>query len=394
MARVPEAFRSDQSRELYRQDFRAIGKIIEQDADEILARWYERAQQEQIHGGTTERQEMLNELRAQVRSMGKRLQEQTEEFLEHPEKVARAHGVTRWRSGWSVAEVVADYQILHQITLEHIGKKHKERLTYREAMVIAMLFDMSIENAVEAFAEEVGKRNTEINDELRRSNHDLENFANIASHDLQEPLRMVTGFLGLLRDRSSLEFDEQSAEWLRFAVAGADRMSKLLRGLLAYARIGARGAEPTAVDANEALRLAMDNLRIAIAEAGATVASEHLPKVLFDQAQLMQVFQNLIANAVKFRRPDESPHVNISCQEREGEWLFRVADNGIGIPPHQKDRVFEMFFQADRTSNQTGTGIGLAVCKRVVERHGGRIWVESEQGKGSTFCFTASPVKQ
>jgi light-regulated signal transduction histidine kinase (bacteriophytochrome) len=242
---------------------------------------------------------------------------------------------------------------------------------------------------VEAHAAEVRKREAEIQAELRRSNRDLEHFAHIASHDLQEPLRMVRGFLDLLRKKAGPQLDPEATECLNFALDGASRMSKLLTGLLLYARVGSQGVEPTPVSAEKALDEALLNLHEAVAEAGAVVERAALPELLYDATQLVQVLQNLIANAVKYRRPEVPPRIAIRSQRQDGGWLLSVRDNGLGMPPEILERVFDMFYRLERGGEQAGSGVGLAVCKRIVERHGGRIWVESQEGQGSTFHFTA-----
>jgi PAS domain S-box-containing protein len=225
-------------------------------------------------------------------------------------------------------------------------------------------------------------------EELERSNEDLQQFANVASHDLQEPLRMVSGFLKLLEDRYAPQLDDKANEYIGYSVEGATRMSQLITDLLAYSRVGSKGKELRPTDADKALAGAMANLRGSIQEAGATVTHEELPTVKADSTQVMQLFQNLIGNAIKFRSPDRPCQVHISAKQSEGQWVFAVRDNGIGIPPEQSERVFVIFQRLHGREKYPGTGIGLAICKKIVERHGGRIWVGSSPGEGSTFCFT------
>ncbi|MEJ5199809.1 MAG: ATP-binding protein, partial [Anaerolineae bacterium] len=235
--------------------------------------------------------------------------------------------------------------------------------------------------------------------ELRRSNADLEQFAHVASHDLQEPLRMVIGFLDLLAERYRGRLDRDAEEFIGFAVDGARRMQNLINALLDYARVSTRGQERRPVDANRALEEALWNLDRAIAEAGATVTHDPLPAVLADPTQLMQLFQNLIGNAIKFRRA-EPPVVHISAQPmicpetRIAMWEFQVRDNGIGIAAEDIGRIFGLFERLHTRQEYPGEGIGLAMCKKIVERHGGRIWVESVPGQGSTFHFTLPAAEQ
>lgn len=224
--------------------------------------------------------------------------------------------------------------------------------------------------------------------ELARSNRDLEQFAYIASHDLQEPLRSVAAYLDLLARRYGDRFDEDGTEFLAFATDGARRMQRMIRDLLAYSRVGTRGREfePTAADA--ALDTALVTLQLAVEDAGAVITRDPLPTVEADPAQLTGLFQNLLANAVKFHRPDVAPLVHVRAQATDGAWQFAVTDNGIGIPQDQRDRIFGLFQRLHPAREHAGSGIGLAICKRIVERHGGRIWVESAPGTGSTFFFT------
>jgi PAS domain S-box-containing protein len=226
-----------------------------------------------------------------------------------------------------------------------------------------------------------------IND-LYRSNQELEQFAYIASHDLQTPLRSITGFLDLLSRRYKGKLDSQADEFISFALGGAQRMHQLINDILAFSRVGTRGKPFEHLESREPLDWALGNLRAEIEEAGVEVTSDWLPMVIGERDQLAQLFQNLVGNAIKYRRPGEPPRIHIAAKEREGEWEFRVQDNGIGIDPQYARRIFQIFQRLHTVGEYPGTGIGLAICKKIVERHGGRIWVESEPGKGSTFFFT------
>lgn len=229
--------------------------------------------------------------------------------------------------------------------------------------------------------------------ELERSNSDLERFAYVVSHDLQEPLRMVSLFINLLAKEYGGRLDATADEYIQFAVDGAKRMHRQIQDLLAYSRIQTRGGALYPTSAESALAAALWNLEVAIEEAGATVTHDPLPAVQADAAQLTQVFQNLVGNAVKFRRT-VPPHVHIAAHPMESgdsashAWEFTVADNGIGIDPECYERIFGVFQRLHTEQQYPGTGIGLAICQRIVERHQGKIWVESTPGAGSTFYFT------
>ena len=224
-------------------------------------------------------------------------------------------------------------------------------------------------------------------EEIARSNRELENYAYIASHDLQEPLRMITSYLQLLEKEYGDELDSEALNYISFAVDGATRMNAMIDGLLAYSRVDTRRLEPALIDCGEALGKALANLEVAIEESGAKVTYDHLPRVMGDEVQLTQVFQNLIANALKFRRED-SPEIHVSVRDEHGEWVFSISDNGIGIEPEYGDRIFTIFQRLHTPEEYQGTGIGLALAKKIIERHKGRIWVDSVPGKGSTFHFT------
>jgi len=223
--------------------------------------------------------------------------------------------------------------------------------------------------------------------ELARSNHELAQFASVASHDLQEPLRMVSAYLDLLRLRCADRLDDKGLEYLGYVLDGAMRMRRLINDLLTYSQIGSRDAPRSQVDAEAVLTEVLANLSATIAESGATVSHGELPRLWMDRVQLVQLFQNLIGNALKFTSP-RPPTVRISARRAGDDWVFSVADNGIGIDPHHHQQIFELFRRLHSGDRYPGTGIGLASCKRIVELCGGRIWVESAVDVGTTFHFS------
>jgi PAS domain S-box-containing protein len=235
-----------------------------------------------------------------------------------------------------------------------------------------------------AHLEELVLQRTE---DLGRSNRDLEQFAYVASHDLQEPLRAVAGFVSLLRQRYQGRLDEKADTYIDAAIDGATRMQTLIGDLLSYSRVGTKGRALEPTGARASLNDALTNLRASLEESGAVLHVEPLPSVRADGVQLTQLYQNLIANAVKFRS-DQPPEIGVGARREQEAWLFWVRDNGIGIDPQYAERIFLIFQRLHTRTKYPGTGIGLAICKRIVERHGGRIWVESQPGQGATFYFT------
>jgi PAS domain S-box-containing protein len=223
--------------------------------------------------------------------------------------------------------------------------------------------------------------------ELKRSNTELEQFAYIASHDLQEPLRAVAGMVQLLQKRYQGQLDQRADEYISLAIDGATRMQTLINDLLAYSRVERRGNPIQSIDANKSLASALRNLQISIAEQGATITNDPLPTLEADPTQLTQLFQNLIGNAIKFHG-ETPPQIHIAAEDLGEGWRFSVHDNGIGIEPQYFERVFLIFQRLHTRREYSGTGIGLSVCKKIVEWHGGRIWIESQIGRGSTFYFT------
>lgn len=235
--------------------------------------------------------------------------------------------------------------------------------------------------------EDLEKRVIDRTLELKRSNEDLEQFAYVASHDLQEPLRMITNYLQLLRQRYKEQLDTNAHDFIGFALDGSKRMNQLIHDLLSYSRVGTHGKELVVTECGQALADALANLTVAIEESKAEITHDTLPSVVGDEVQLTQLFQNLIGNAVKFRG-DVPPKIHVGVQRKGADWEFTVRDNGIGIAEQDFQRIFIVFQRLHSREKYPGTGIGLSVCKKIVERHGGRIWVESKVGRGTTFHFT------
>lgn len=227
--------------------------------------------------------------------------------------------------------------------------------------------------------------------DLARSNSELEQFAHLASHDLQEPLRSVTSFLQLLSMKYGGKMDPKADQYINYAVEGSKRMKDLIDALLTYSRLGSRKGHFETLNFSEALNHALKNLKVAIEESGAVVTFDPLPTLKADTTQIVELFQNLISNAIKFH-DIQPPHVHVSCEKKQDEWIFSVRDNGIGIEPQYFERIFQMFQRLHTKEEFEGTGIGLTICKKIAENHGGNIWVQSERGKGATFYFSLKEI--
>jgi signal transduction histidine kinase len=259
-----------------------------------------------------------------------------------------------------------------------------------EVRVLERTEDLSRTNEV-LHAEIAGRKRAEKEimryaDELKRSNYELQQFACVASHDLQEPLRMISSYLQLIERRYKSKLDPDADEFIEYAVDGAKRLQNMINGLLEYSRVETSGESFESVDCEKVLVDTLANLKVAIEESSTVITHDPLPTVMADRSQVLQLFQNLIGNAIKFRS-QEAPRIHVTAGHEDDEWTFSVKDNGIGIEEQYKDRIFDLF-QRLHSRGYSGTGIGLSVCKRIVERHGGKIWLESRVGKGSTFYFT------
>jgi PAS domain S-box-containing protein len=301
----------------------------------------------------------------------------------HPDD--RPHALELWKSA---VESKAPYDV------EYRMRRYDGEYRYFAARAVPVLNDDgSVREWVgtctdihdRKLAEESIQRYSE---ELKRSNQELEHFAYVSSHDLQEPLRTLASFAQLLSENYRGRLDSDANEFIAFMVDGAKRMQTLIDDLLSFSRVGTRGKPLAPVACEEVMRAVLDDLEVAITESGAQVTHDPLPEVMGDDVQLRQLLQNLTGNALKFRKPDQPPHVHVSAARSGNGWHFSVRDNGIGIDPGFFDRIFIIFQRLHNRQDYAGTGIGLAVCKKIVERHGGRIWPESDPGQGSTFHFT------
>ncbi len=282
---------------------------------------------------------------------------------------------------------------------------HQNNLRLQEQAELLRQSELHLEKLVKERTEKLNQAIAE----LARSNAELEQFAYVASHDLQEPLRAISGYLQIIERRHKGKLDAETDRFITGAVEGAGRMKAMIDALLNYSRVGRRDVPFGLVECSSVLEQALQNLRVAVEESGATVTHDPLPPLMADNIQMVQLFQNLVGNAIKFHKPGKPPQIHISAKRLpssalspdsalpEGEelgvreddgWLFAVSDNGIGIEPQYAGRIFQIFQRLHTRQEYPGTGIGLAVCRKIIEHHGGKIWVESEFGKGATFLFT------
>ncbi len=311
--------------------------------------------------------------------IGKTIREMVPDL--HPETELRLRQVIE--TGLPVLDV--------ELTAQAPGKPGEVRTCleqwcpYKDSRGKVLGLNIEVEDISERKKSEACLRQT--SGELVRSNNDLEHFACVVSHELQEPLRMVTGFCGLLKERFDGKLDESAAQYLSLAVDGAQRMQALIQALLTYSRVGNPGEPALPIHMEDALRAALDTLKDSIGDAGARITAEPLPTVPGNALQLAQVFQNLIGNALKYRAKT-APEVHISAKREDRVWLISVRDNGMGFDPLDAGKIFTIFQRLHTREEYPGTGIGLAICKKIIDRHGGRIWADSLPGRGSTFFFT------
>ncbi len=228
----------------------------------------------------------------------------------------------------------------------------------------------------------------QLQDSLSDSNAALEQFAYVASHDLQEPLRTMSNYAQLLNKRYKGKFDEDGDRFLGFIVDASQRMSTLIQDLLEYARAATEEERPASVSLDEDLEAALTHLTQAVEESSATITHDPMPTIEVDRGQMVRLFQNLIGNALKYRKPDEAPKIHVSAEQTHHDWLITVQDNGIGFDPQYASGIFAPFKRLHQAGDYPGTGVGLAICRRIVESHGGRIWAESKAGEGAAFRFT------
>lgn len=268
-------------------------------------------------------------------------------------------------------------------TIDEVGRNIKWMMTMAENAVLKT-YNEKLQNEIKE-RERIQKELNLVMKELKRSNQDLVYFAYSVSHDLQEPLRMITSYLQLLKKRYSKKLDSNADEFIEFAVDGARRLQKMIHDLLDFSRIQTKGQPFQDVDLNQVFEEVLSNLSMTIEETNTTIDKQVLPSIKGDPSQLVSLFQNILSNAIKYRRSDVTPHIEIKVNEDELEWIISISDNGIGIEEDYLSEIFKIFRRLHTRQDYPGTGIGLAICERIVLRHNGVIWVESQYGEGSIF---------
>ncbi len=256
-----------------------------------------------------------------------------------------------------------------------------------ETNIFSILSDVSELENIAAHWSKIAEESERKAVELARSNEELEQFAYVASHDLQEPLRKIKSFTELFAQRFKGKIDEKADKYIYYIIDSTARMQGLINDLLSYSRVSSQGQPFKMTDCEKALDYAISNYQMAIKESDAEITHDKLPSIVADESQLIQVFQNLIGNAIKFSG-EKSPRIHISAKDEHSEWIFSIQDNGIGIEAKYAERIFIIFQRLHSREESPGSGIGLSICRKIAERHGGRIWVESTPGEGSTFYFT------
>lgn len=322
---------------------------------------------------TNQGQEFMDRIRAAIQDMESKESKQLQNWLKAKEEEAQRVQVLFLLG--IVLNLIAFYLVCHAIQQET-----NER---RQAEASLKQLNEQLDSKVQERTAEL----KEVNTSLLLSNRELEQFAYVASHDLQEPLRAVNSYTQLLARKYQGNLDAKADKYIGYIVEGSTRMQQLINDLLELSRVGTRCKDLKPTDCEAVLSQVLDNLKVALAENNALITHDPLPTVMGDQTQLIQLFQNLIGNAIKFRG-EEPPRVHVSAVQQEHEWAFEVCDNGIGMEAEYFERIFMIFQRLNSRKEYPGTGIGLAVCKKIVERHGGRIWVESTLGSGTTFHFT------
>ena len=374
--------------EIHAQRYPRIGGIIDESMESIVMAWWRRSRADQPGASFEDAADALARMRGFLRSLARQLAS-TDLEASLTQRRATGLGELRWKQGEDISQVVRDYQTLRLALIEHLDRELDTPLTRDEWMALSLNIDEAIDAAVSGFSEQEAQARDENERELEKSNRELQRFAHVVAHELKSPLNSQALGLKLLELQVGKEhFDENASQTLQAAVNAVEQMTNLINELLSYAEMESEEeSEPQPTPCDEVIRQVLENLTVEITRNGAEILYGQLPVVLAKPTSLLLLLQNLIGNAIHYRR-EQRPRIQIEATDADDRWLFRMADNGAGIQPEDQTRIFQMFVRAHAELRPRGTGIGLAMCRRIVEDCGGRIWVESQPGSGSTFLFT------
>jgi signal transduction histidine kinase len=374
--------------EIHAQRYPRIGGIIDESTERIMRAWWRRSRADQPGASFEDAADALARVRGFLRSLARQLAS-TDPEASLTKRPATGLGELRWKQGEEISQVVRDYQILRLVLIEHLDRELDTPLTRDEWTAHSLSIDEAIDAAVSAFSEQEARARDEHQRELEQSNRELQRFAHVVAHELKSPLNAQALGIKLLELQVGKEhFDENARQPLQTAINSVEQMKDLINELLRYAEIEAEDeSEPQPTPCDAVISQVLENLTVEITKSGAEILYSQLPVVLAKPTGLLLLLQNLIGNAIHYRGK-RRPQIRIEASDADDFWLFRVADNGAGIPPEDQTRIFQMFVRAHEQLRPRGTGIGLAMCRRIVEDGGGRIWVESQPGCGSTFFFT------
>jgi signal transduction histidine kinase len=379
-------------RQIHAQRYPRIGGIIGRSMETIVLEWWRRCRGDQPDVSDAPAEDFCVRARGFLRSLAHQL-ESTDPAAWLPRRRATGLGELRWEQGADISQVVRDYQTLRLVLLEHLDRELDTPVTRDESMALSLNIDEAINAAVTTFAQQEAAARDDYEHELEQSNQELRRFAHVVAHELKSPLNTQALSMRLLQLQVGKDhFDEKASQTLQRATESVAQMTSLINELLRYAEIEHEEESelrPTSCD--EALTQALENLTIEINRSGAEIQYGQLPVVMAKRTGLVLLLQNLIGNAVHYRG-NRRPRIRIEATDTDEGWLLRVIDNGAGIRPEDQTRIFQMFERAHRELRPRGTGIGLGMCRRIMEDFGGRIWVESQPGVGSTFFFTLRKV--
>lgn len=374
--------------QIHAQRYLRIGGILDASTERVVRAWWRRSRADQPQASFEEATDALARVRGFLQSLARQLAS-TDPNASSTQRRATGLGQLRWKQGENISQVVRDYQTLRLVLIEHLDCELDTPLTRDEWMAFSLNIDEAIDAAVSAFSEQEARARDDHERELEQSNRELRRFAHVVAHELKSPLNAQALSLSLLELQVGAEhFDEKASQTHQVAIKTVKEMTNLINELLSYAEMEAEEeTEPQPTPCDAVIRQATENLALDVASSGAEISYGQLPVVLARPTGLLLLLQNLIGNAIHYRR-EERPQIQIEASDAGERWLFSVTDNGAGIEPEDQTRVFQMFVRAHAALRPRGTGIGLAMCRRIVEDCGGRIWVESQPGCGSTFFFT------